>query len=350
MTSILSPLVEMEAVKLSKDGKVLYRKQILPRGKFDYKGETIDFDRIGQDVKKAFDSGAMDQVPFQLADAGNNHNFDPKNYRGEVVNVELTDEGVFGTFDFSKFSDMQDMVEKNPKFGVSAQIDRSDKENPHVFGHILGTLNPRVKGMKPWEKVSLSAESDLTDAVDLVGVELSNAKEDGDVTKPVETPETVTLSKGDYDRVMKIVEAQEKFEKDLNLSKETETEEVNPAIKLANEQAESALKLARESQVELAKARWDRNHDALVAAGVPPVMLSKAALLMSAPASDIKTIELSNGDKTETVSPQAVVLSLLEEMKGLVNLSKDEGHEFNGEGEEDPGYEAFRDDFFANQF
>ena len=350
MTAILTPLVEQEAVKLSQDGKTLYRKQILPRGEFDYKGEKINFDVIGQDVKAAFEAGAMDQVPFQLADGANRHNFDPKNYRGDLVKMELAEDGVYGTFDFSKFPDMQEMIEKNPKFGVSAHIERGG-DHKHAFAHVLGTLNPRVKGMKPWEKVELSDDTDLKNAIDLVDVELSG---DGDVTKTTAKPEgdTVTLSKTDYERIMGVVTAQEQFEKAINLSNnDGDGEEENPAIKLANERADNAMKLAREGQIELAKTRWEKKEAELKQAGVPPVMLSKAAALLSAPKSDVKPISLSN-DGSDAVDPQAVLLAVLEEAKGIVNLSKDEGHEvdLNGESSDSAEEKAFRDAFFADQF
>lgn len=341
-----TPLVEQEAVSLS-NGK--FRKQILPRGKFDYKGETIDFDLIGKEAKKAFDAKTMDQVAFQLADSGNNHNFDPKNYRGEVEAIELTDEGTFAVLDFSKFPDMQDMVTKNPKFGVSAQIERDNAKHPFVFSHILGTLNPRVKGMKAWEKVELSETPD--EVTDLTDIELS---EGGDKLPDTKKPaDSVTLSAEEVTAFRKFMTDQAAIEAALgngnvNLS-EGDDDEKSPAIKLAEETAANALKLARESQKELASEKWKNTVAELTREGVPPVALSKAEELMKLPKSG--AIKLSAGDDNE-VDPQAILLSVLESLKGTIDLSKGSGHEFNeSESDEDKGMpEGWRDDFMRETF
>lgn len=348
MSTIISPLVEKETIQLSQ-GKGIFRKQILPRGKFNYEGEVIDFDQIAKDAKDAFDQGALDQVAFQLADGSNRHNFKPENFRGEVKAIELADDGVYATFDFSHYPDMQELVTKNPKFGVSAQIERNlkrgdGKEFRHAFSHVLGTLNPRVTGMKPWEALALSKTDD--EVIDLTDVEVTSA-----VTDTKKTDEGITLSKEEYDKFKSFMDSLDAAET-LTLSNEDgsgETEE-NPAIKLANERAESALRLARESEIKLAKSEWKAARADLVNAGVPPVMLSKADALMERPDSDVKPIQLSN---SETLDPKAIVLSVLEEAKGTIDLSAGKGHEYNGseDGEEnDPAWNAFRDSFFQDQF
>lgn len=345
MTTIISPLVERDTIKLSQ-GEGLYRKQILPRGTFNYEGEVVDFDAIAKDAKEAFEAGALDQVAFQLADGGNRHNFDPKNYRGEIKSIELADDGVYATIDFSHYPDMKDLVTKNPKFGVSAQIERNvkrgdGKEFRHAFSHVLGTLNPRVTGMKPWEAITLSKTDD--EVIDLTDMEVTSA-----VTKPKET-EGITLSKEEYEKFTAFLTSLDEAE-EITLSKTEDKEEENPAIKLANERADNALKLARGNEIKLAKSEWRGARAELISAGVPPVMLSKADALMERPDSDVKPIQLSN---TESLDPKAIVLAVLEEAKGIVDLSKPEGHGFNGSessDEDDPAFKAFRDDFFADQF
>jgi hypothetical protein len=343
----LTPLVEQDAVELSKN---IWRKQILPKGKFNYKGETIDFDAIGKSVKTAFDAKAMDQVAFQLADAGNNHNFDPKNYRGDVQKIELTEDGVYATFDFSKFPDMQEMVSKNPKFGVSARIERDNKEHPYVFSHILGTLNPRVKGMKPWEKLELSVTDENADVTDLTDIDLANGGEN--VTeKKTATDATVTLTADEVVAFRKFVADQAAIDAALGGVKlsdgSDDKNEDDPAIKLANETAANALKLAQESQIELATTRWEKLEGDLTREGVPPVALSKAAELMKLPKGS--SIELSKPDG-EKLDAQAVVLSILESLKGTIDLSAGSGHEFNESETEDKGYDAWRDDFMRDNF
>lgn len=351
MTVTLTPLVENSAVELS-SGSGKWRKQILPAGKFNYKGQVLDFAEIGKVAKQSFDDKALDQVAFQLADAGNNHNFDPEKYRGELESVEVTNEGTFGVFDFSKYPDIQDMLKKNPKFGVSARIERDvergdGKKFSYAFSHVLGTLNPRVTGMKPWEAVSLSNVDENEEVIDLVASEEE---------KSVTDTKTVMLSADEVAEFRNFVAEQKKIEAALKLSNpdkgDDKSTEIDSAIKLANERVDSALKLAREGQIELAQTRWEKNHDALLRDGVPPAILDKAAVLMSLPASDVAVIELSVNGKTEAVAPQAVVLSILEEVKGLIDLSSENGHQLGkqAEEEEDPGYDKFRDEFFADQF
>lgn len=348
MTTIVSPLVQQEAIKLS-EGKSMYRKQILPRGKFNYEGEVIDFDQIGKDAKSAFDAGALDQVAFQLADDKNRHNWDPKNYRGDVKSIELTDDGVYATIDFSHYPDMKDLVTKNPKFGVSATIERNIKrgdgqEFRHAFSQVLGTLNPKVNGMKPWEAVTLSQTED-NEVIDLTDMEVTSA-----VTQPTEVQkpaEGITLSKDEYDRFTQFFQSIDNAP-EIKLSEEDAEE--NPAIKLANERADSALRLARENEVKLAKSEWKGHRAELINAGVPPVMLAKADALMERPDSDVKAIQLSN---SESLDPKAIVLSVLEEAKGTVDLSKTKGHQYDGSQineDDDPAFSAFRDNFFAEQF
>lgn len=341
----LTPLVEQDAVKLSENGKTLWKKQVLPTGKFNYKGEVIDFDLIGKSAKDAFEKKAMDQVAFQLADSGNNHNFDPKNYRGEVTNVEyIPGQGTFTTLDLSKFPDVADLVEKNPKFGVSAQIERDNKDHPFVFSHILGTLNPKVKGMKPWEKLELSEATD--NVLDLTDIELSKGGENVTDTKTTVTdglkPEEIAAFR-DFMANQKVIDD---AIKNVNLSNgDDDSEGDSEAIKLANERIDNALRLAHESQIELAETKWEKLTGDLTRDGVPPVVLSNAAPLMKLP--KMSPIKLSNGK--DEVDPQAIMLSVLESLKGTIDLSADQGHQYN-ESEEDKGYESFRDDFMRDNF
>lgn len=352
MNAILSPLLEHESIELSeKPG--LWKKQILPAGKFNYKGETIDFDEIGREAKSAFDAKALDQVAFQLADSGNNHNFDPRNYRGELVDVDYQPgKGTFGVYDFSKFPDVQDLLTKNPKFGVSAQIERNlergdGKKFKYAFSHVLGTLNPRVTGMKPWERVQLSNDANWDEVLDLSATEVKSAVTD---TKK-EEKETYSLSKEEYEKFQTFLKTLDEVEEsEIGLSNGEDGEEQDEAITLANQRAEDALKLARQSEIKLAKSEWNSKSAELVRDGVPPKMLELAQPLMERPDSDVKSIQLSN---SESLDPKSIVLSVLEEAKGTIDLSAAKGHEYNGseDGEEnDPAWKAFRDQFFADQF
>lgn len=356
MTTVtLTPIVDADAVELSA-GSGKWRKQILPKGKFTYQGKTLNFDEIAPKVKQAFDAKALDQVAFQFADAGNNHNFDPKNYGGELVGVELTNDGLYGTFDFTKNPETAAFVAKNPKFGVSARIEQSlergdGKKFEYAFSHVLGTLNPKVTGMKPWEKVELSNVDDSDSDV----VDFTNAE--GEKVPDTKTPNTdVTLSAEDLALLKEWKTEQEQIKLfAAQLSNGTGGSEggseTNTALELAQQTAKEAIELARTSQREAATERWERKASELVNAGVPPVVLDLAKDVMSAAKFDVGAIELSNGDK---VNPQEVMLKMMDALKGTVDLSESKGHQFTGEesgtGADDAEFEAYRKQFFADQF
>ena len=154
-------------------GRNLFRKQLLPVARIDYKGRTIDFTRdYLAGLVKAFNDRAYDQVAFQLADAQNTHTEDPERFRGEIAALELTDDGldviVAATDDGAK------VLRDNPRLGVSAKIvedyGRADgKFFTRALKHVLGTLDPRMTGMAPWEAVD--AANDEGDVVDLTALE-----------------------------------------------------------------------------------------------------------------------------------------------------------------------------------
>lgn len=135
-----------------------FRKQILKMGTIDYKGRKIVFDRpFLRKIVKAFNAGAYDQVPLVLADASNAHNMDPEKFRGEVVALELTEDGLDGIIEATPAG--AKVIQSNPRLGVSARIvaglDKSDgRRFPLAIQHVLATMDPRVTGMRPWQAVT----------------------------------------------------------------------------------------------------------------------------------------------------------------------------------------------------
>jgi hypothetical protein len=176
-TSLLTPYDRGDAKPA---GKNLFRKQLLPFTSIDYKGRTIDFTRdYLAGLVKAFNDRAYDQVAFQLADAQNTHTEDPERFRGEIAALELTDDGldviVAATDDGAK------VLRDNPRLGVSAKIvedyGRADgKFFTRALKHVLGTLDPRMTGMAPWEAVD--AANDEGDVVDLTALEYASPTAD----------------------------------------------------------------------------------------------------------------------------------------------------------------------------
>jgi hypothetical protein len=154
---LASPRDTGSAVELSQR---VYRKRILPKATINYRGRKITFDdQYLNDLATSYKDGAYDQVAFMLADSQNTHTLDPERFRGEIKDVEVGDDGLYGIFAVTP--QMAMALEENPKLGVSARIlenyERSDgKHFPRALQHVLGTLDPVIPGLGSWEEVALS--------------------------------------------------------------------------------------------------------------------------------------------------------------------------------------------------
>jgi len=159
-TALQTPYRRKDAQRV---GARLWRKQLLPLDRVAYRGGVLDFTRdYLTELARNFNGGAMDQVPFVLADAQNQHHSDPRRYVGDVKGVEVTDDGLYALIETSAGGSR--LLTDNPRLGVSARI----RPDTKVLEHVLGTLNPVVTGMKLWEAIELSSGSapviDLTAA------------------------------------------------------------------------------------------------------------------------------------------------------------------------------------------
>jgi hypothetical protein len=175
MNAILTPYAKGNAAPA---GRNLFRKQLLPVAKIDYKGRVIDFTRdYLAGLVTAFNDRAYDQVAFQLADEKNTHTEAPERFRGEIAALELTVDGldvIVAATDAGA-----EVLRENPRLGVSAKIvegyGRADgKFFPRALKHVLGTLDPRLTGMRPWEAVE--AANDDGEVIDLTDAEYGTAE------------------------------------------------------------------------------------------------------------------------------------------------------------------------------
>lgn len=154
---VYTPLLPGRAIEL---GHQLWRKRVLPVGDVSYKGRMLHFTRDYLDrLADAFHSRAYDQVPFQLADSQNAHTNDPERTRGEVVDVDTDADGLWITARVTPQGEQ--VLASNPGLGVSARIvedyARSDGQYfPAAIQHVLGTLDPRIPALGPWEAVEAS--------------------------------------------------------------------------------------------------------------------------------------------------------------------------------------------------
>jgi len=346
-------------------GPRLFRKQILKPEKIDYKGRRLNFDHTYlSSLVDAFNQGAYDQVPLQLANDANQHNEDPKNFAGEVKGLELADDGLYGLIELT--DDGARLVRDNPRLGVSARIvedlAKSDgRAFPRAIRHVLATLDPVVTGLKGWETAEVSLSADLTDVpvIDLTetgsdnnrkesGMDPAKIREalglaadasDEDVTAKLAeagfTPKPAPSSNDDSntDDDAKLEAALRELLDDKESAGAALSAEQQAAIDLANSRAEEAQATARTLATQLAQQSFASYKTELVGKGVPPVLVDLAAPVLSLPGTTV--IDLSN-DGGEKVDVTAILRSVLEHPSvRTVDLSNPRGYEGNDQESDD---------------
>jgi hypothetical protein len=171
---VFTPLLRGQPVELA--GGSLWRKKLLPVGQVDYKGRKLQFTReYLQDLARAFMAKAYDQVPLQLADASNAHTNAVERYAGQVVDADVTDDGLYITVKPTERG--HKILEENPALGVSARIiedyARSDGQYfPAAIQHVLATLDPRIPGLGGWTAIEASNSAEIV-------IDLSSCRFDG---------------------------------------------------------------------------------------------------------------------------------------------------------------------------
>jgi len=181
--TVLTPTVSSGAIEL---GRKMYRKQILPIGELPYKGRKLQFtpDYINNLVA-AFKDGAFDAVPFQLAPDDNSHSNAVDRAAGEIVGLEAGEDGLYATVSATERGAA--ILDEHPNLAVSVRVvegyERNDgktsREYPAALQHVLATWAPRIAGMKPWEPINCSEETDeVMDLSALTFTPDGDAKED----------------------------------------------------------------------------------------------------------------------------------------------------------------------------
>jgi len=334
-TALLTPFSRSEVTTDAQNPR-RFRKQILPVTSIKYNGQDLDFNKeLLANVVSAYKDGAVHQVPFQLADENNRHNNDPERTRGELVDLELTADGLVGTFDLDERG--VDLIKHNPNLGVSARIEQGKlratdgKTFPHVLQHVLGVLDPKVPGTKPWEKVDLSNEDKVTETIDLSAVAYPGETEDkmaGTTTPPAPgtKPEdkagqktTVELSADELTLLQQVLSDQ-KVAAELANGADDEDEdgveiqlsaEATQAIELANAEIAVVKTQAMELANQLRSAQVDAEVEKLRGTGLSPALIDLARPVLELP---VQAIELSNGN---TVDPGKVMRDLLHQVISL---------------------------------
>ena len=347
MTDILlGPiLIEGSTSKVTdkKTGKVYYKKQILPEGKFTYKtpeGKDLELDLTADKIKsyvQAFKDKAYDEVPFQFGA----HSNDPTIRKGTLADVEqVPGKGVWGYFELEK--DAAEYVEKYPNFGVSPRLvvdlKRMDgKKFAGAIQHVAGTVVPRASGMSPWEKIELSQDEQIDGAqVFDFSDEIIKAHKDGkvgDVTKTTgegKGETSFSLSQEDYDFFTKLKNEYSEAERLLGETEEKKNSATGTQVDLSEitKKADDALAGLAEMRAQAVKDSWAAKKALLLSQGVPPAALDLATPVMTAVES--QTFDLSTDEGTVKITAKDQMLGQLELMKGMVDLSSETGHGLGG--------------------
>jgi hypothetical protein len=316
----------------TKDGLVW--KQIIPMNKeIVYGDKKMKFDRpLLESLKASHEAHVFDQTAFQLADDANQHdtpedlakdrNWDPQRYRGEVAQLVVDNQnGLMGGFKLT--DEGMNLIKKNQKLGVSASIkpdyvDSSGNVHKYVLRHVVGTLNPKIKGMNPWH-IALSEKDDENEEVyDLTTTEPAPAD--------TQTPKTgdddnVTITKTELDKLKADLAEFNNGEALLDeILAEEDDDDVTPNTNLSDNQPAEDPRITA-LQNDVAKSKWETERERFVNAGVPIGMLNLCDGVMSVHESP--TINLSDG---ESADPREIIRKLLGEAKGTVDLSDEEGH------------------------
>lgn len=398
--TIITPALTTD---LASTGEPLtYWKQILPEGEIHYDGRKISFDRpYLQDLIASFNDGEVEQTMFQLANPLNGHgrDFDPERQRAVAKELRLANEGEQpGLYAKLQFFNKRaaKAVRENPGLGVSSRVrenfvnTRTGKVVKRALVHILGTIDPRVTGMAPWQPVDLSSyESGVV--VDLShseyqGVKMANKKAKTadlsaatlDLDAPLTAEQIAELTDeeiqellakydtiGDADLDSGTDEDDEDDEDDDEDSDdesddgadddETSTEpdgdtnlsrEAQRQIDLANATAREANARANAALQRAADADWQRERADLASDGVPPVLLDLAAPILNRP--DSFEVDLSH-EGGSTLNVGEIIRKMLAETRGTVDMSNESGH---GGGYSPDGADPDKDtlDLWESQF
>lgn len=359
--SFITPAVHGHGdVELSNEnGRLAFWKQILPMKTINYTAkdgsrQTINFDK--QYLTDLANNMAVDKVGFLLADAENRHTMDPERWRGNVVKMEVRDDGLYGKIVFPNAKAAAAVLD-NPELGVSARIregvQRSDGStvNRGII-HVLGTLDPQVSGMSPWQTADLS--NDEGTVLDLSNEEYKDMADKPKALADYTDEEIEAMSEEDLNTFLaEFVPDFDNYTEDETSEEEVEDHEdenekvlagagadmahkVQADIELANQAAAQANARATEALKRAADAEWRNTRESYLGEGVPPHLLDLAAPVLNRPSEMV--IDLSNED-SDDINVSAVVKGLLDACKGMVDLSNEQGHNGFTKDGEDPDAE-----------
>lgn len=362
--AVLLPFVDAPAERVELG---VFRKQILPLGDVESdKYGTLRFDRERlRGIVERFKAGAYDMVPLMLADKDNRHHDDPERIRGEVVDVEATDGGLFAKIKAGEAGSR--LLTDNPRLPVSVRL--VPDEQGEALGHVLATPDPVWRGQHPWELIEAANEREVIDLSDgaFVIPDAGHGRPAGemaDTDAPTITKEDLDFVRSLRERIGDPEEKPEQKPEDRDAERiladllgdaddadddadaddaddTADNRDAEPAgVSMSAEDRAKLIELTRrnertQKQVEklerdLAKERFQNERDELIRDGVPPVLVELASPALQAPR--MEPIELAGGQK---VSPQETIRKMLHAAKGMIEFSERGRGVGDGEGDSD---------------
>lgn len=356
VATLLTPWARSRAVEL---GNRRWEKRVLPVGSIDYQGRTLNFTpQYLRELEQAFRSGAYDYVPFQLADHDNRHTNAVDRFGGRIVDMKARDDGLYVVLDPTPSGEA--VLRDNPYLGVSARIveqyARADgKFYPAAVQHVLGTHDPRIVGLGPWQAVEMSNGPqlviDLTAASfageepimpDLTPQQQANLNkllnlDPGTLDKMLGTPpqgdgsspddqlsdtELADLIDAMSDEDLAALESEFYAETGAGMAATGLTAEAQMAIDLANARADTLEQQMGAYQGELDKQRFEAEKRSLMDLGVPPYITELARPLLQGAG---HTVDLANGSRVDAGQVMRKVLGEYAKMAGMLNLDVELG-------------------------
>lgn len=384
MATLQAPIDLSSATRV---GPRTYRKQVLAKRGIDYPmpdGTTrrVEFDdEYLRDLAAAYTDGAYDLVPFQLATPANEHNEDPRNYGGRVIGAEVTDDGLDLILELSEEAD--ELVQRTGgKLGVSARIKPVRHVDGRVFKrairHVLGTLDPRMQNLRPWEPVvDLATDADDGPVIDLTrytytqegatmpriidlsqldpetlekletvaaleGIDLSAAEvaDDEPDTSADDEPEgdddsDEDAGEGESDEPEGITDDDLEALIDAELAgmslstEDDEATEDDDQLDLADTED-----VVPDVHVRLADATFKLAAQEYARKGVPPHLIELAAPVLTLTDEQADSLDLSSPVTGEPINVQGIVRDMLEAVAGTIDLSTEAGYGHETQGEQ----------------
>lgn len=360
--TILTPLSHDLAQATVTEDKKVFWKQILPRDEITYEGTKINFDdTYMSEVIDSFKRGALPQVPLQLADKDNSHTMAVERQGGVITDLRREQSGespgLYAKIEASK--PMARLIKQYPKIGVSCRIrpDHTRVDGEHfdqTLVHVLATNDPKVVKLSDWKGAADLSEYASEDVIDLSSLNYSEAAVSKKSTATLDlatkaiaefTDEDFAaltddvIAEWDDDRLAEFLEAHvgdidSSLADDLNGGAPPADDDKNkgPAlsnadkrdITLANTAAKEANSKADRLAAKLADSEWEKTQERLLARGIPAHVIALSEPVLHR-AEDM-VVDLSNSGGEPDVNVTDIVLSILDELEGTVDMSEETGH------------------------